>query len=844
MLHSVRTDSIFHVLTLRTHNRFWTTAVLASALAFVTAVDPPLLSGQQEQAALHERGAEIYRTLCAQCHGANGEGVEGEYDKPLYGDRPLDRLADLIERTMPEDEPELCVGDDAAAVSAYIYDAFYSPAAQGNPPDILPARLTNRQYQESIADLIGSFTSNLPDEGPEDQERRHGPSDDDSVPDEIKNAREGLRADYFQSDGMNKKDKRSIQRIDRFVDFDFGEGSPGENISPEQFSIAWSGSIIARETGVHEFRVRTPNGARLYVNADLQPGDANYRDDSSAPSQTPLIDAWVSSGEMREETGRVLLLGGRRYLIRLDFFKYKEKVSSIRLEWKPPHGDWGIPTDSDFAPTMVSRVAVVNSPFPADDRSLGYERGAAVSKEWFNAVTAGAIEVATEVDNRLDSLTHSQSDGGDRLEKLRTFANRFVSLAFRRPLTAAQQRTFVDTKFETAETPDQAVKRVVLFALLSPEFLFPGLNDRESPDAFDVASRLAMELWDSLPDETLLNVAASGGLDDMAGVREQVLRMTDDPRSRSKMLSFFHHWFEMDGERDLLKDDQVYPQFNHGIIADLRHSLNLLVEDVVWSEKSDYRQLLLADSLFLNDRLALLYGNADSGEPTEGFRRVTFDPKERSGVLTHPYLLSAFAYHNNSSPIHRGVFLTRNIVGRPLKPPPVAIEFKDGEFDRSLTMREKVTQVTKDNACMSCHSIINPLGFSLEEFDAIGRLRKEDNSKPVDTTSDYMTDSGEKVTFTGARDVAVHAAESPAAHQAFVNHLFHYTVKQPISAYGKHIPGQLRAQFEKNAFNIRDLFAEIVTVSAVERTTLETQARRSKYRQSKVHPASLHPENL
>ncbi|MEZ5327230.1 MAG: DUF1592 domain-containing protein [Verrucomicrobiales bacterium] len=827
---------------MRIHNQIWP-IVSSLSIALVAVFHPASLHGEEEVAVQKQRGAAIYRSQCAQCHGASGEGVDGEYDKPLYGSRSVEKLADLIGRTMPEDEPELCVGDDAAAVSAYIYDAFYSPDARGNPPEILPARLTNRQYLESIADLIGTFTDHQPEGNSERQGKRRGRRDE-SVPDEIKNATEGLRADYFESNGMNKKDKRSLQRIDPSVDFDFGEGSPAENINAEQFSIAWSGSIVARETGVHEFRVRTPNGARLYVNADLKPGDSNYRDDSSAPSQTPLIDAWVSSGEMREETGRVLLLGGRRYLIRLDYFKYKEKVSSIRLEWKPPHGDWEVPARSDFVPTMVSRVAVVNAPFPADDRSLGYERGAAVSKEWFNAVTAAAIEVATEVDDRIDSLSRSRPDAEDRVAKLRTFASRFVSLAFRRPLTAGQQRAFVDTKFETAETPEQAVKRVVLFSLLSPEFLFPTLNDRESPDAFDIASRLAMELWDSLPDETLLNVAASGGLDDISGVREQIQRMTDDPRTRSKMLSFFHHWFEMDGERDLLKDDQVYPEFNPGVIADLRHSLNLSIEDIVWSENSDYRQLLLADSLFLNDRLVLLYGNADSGEPSEGFRRVTFAPAERSGVITHPYLLSAFAYHNNSSPIHRGVFLTRNIVGRPLKPPPVAIEFKDGEFDPSLTMREKVTQVTRDNACMSCHSIINPLGFSLEEFDAIGRLRKEDNSKPVDTTSDYTTDSGDKVTFTGARDVATHAANSPTAHQAFVNHLFHYIVKQPITAYGKQTPGQLRDQFEKNEFNIRDLLAEIVTVSAIEGTNLEIRARRSKYRQPKAHTASTHPENL
>ena len=783
--------------------------------------------------ASEEKGAAIFRLQCAQCHGANGEGVDDEYDQPLYGDRSLKSLTGLINRTMPEESPEECVGEDAAAVAAYIYDAFYSPAARARlrPPEILPSRLTNRQFRESVADLVGSFADESSEEYGETPRRRRGRGRRSApIPEEVLNAKEGLRADYYQSKGMNKKDKRSTVRIDTVIDFDFGEGSPAEDIAPEQFSIAWEGSIFARETGIHEFRVRTQNGARLYVNSDLKSGDYNRRDDSSAPSQLPLIDAWVSSGEMREETARIFLLGGRPYRVRLDYFKYKEKTASIRLEWKPPHGEWSVPSGSDFTPKTVRRVMVVNAPFPADDRSLGYERGAAVSKEWFSAVTTAAIEVAGEIEDRLDSLSRSRSGDDNRIARLKDFATEFCARAFRRPLSHSQLSSLVNAHFESADTPEQAVKRIVLFALSSPRFLYPDLAQTEAPDAFTIASRLALTLWDSVPDDELLNVAASGGLDDATGVREQIIRMSNDPRARAKMLSFFHHWFEMDGERDLLKDNKLFPEFDTSVIADLRHSLNLLINDIVWSDRSDYRQLLLADYLYLNDRLSVLYGAADSGEPSEGFRRVSLDQADRSGVLTHPYLLSSFAYHNNTSPIHRGVFLTRNIVGRPLKPPPVAIEFKDGEFDPSLTMREKVTQVTRDKACMGCHSLINPLGFSLERFDAIGRIRFEDNNKPVNTTSEFPSEGGEKVTFTGARDVARYAANSPTAHQAFVTHLFHYIVKQPTGAYGLDTLDKLKHAFTHSNYNIRDLLATIAEVAALHETQPRTTAVPARHR--------------
>ena len=194
------------------------------------------------------------------------------------------------------------------------------------------------------------------------------------------------------------------------------------------------------------------------------------------------------------------------------------------------------------------------------------------------------------------------------------------------------------------------------------------------------------------------------------------------------MRGFFHHWLAMDEREDLGKDPKLYPDFNQQIVADLRSSLERFVDDVVWSEGSDYRQLLLADYLYLNPRLADFY--KASGPDQSGFVKVSLPKDQRAGIFTHPYLLSANAYHDNTSPIHRGVFLSRKVLGRLLKPPPEAVAFKNEEFDPSLTMREKVAQLTKKTSCMQCHRVINPIGFSLESFDAVGRFRTEDNKKP------------------------------------------------------------------------------------------------------------------
>ena len=742
-------------------------------------------------------GAKIYMKRCAECHGDRGQGVAGEYDDPLFGDRSIKSLARLIERTMPEQDEKLCVGEDAVRVAEYIHGEFYSPDARARKgisgvARIELARRTVPQYRNAVADIIASLDP-----------KRTNPN--------FKTG--GLRGSYFSSEKMNKKHRHGFDRTDAAIDFDFKGGAPGEKIDPTQFSIAWEGSLVAPHTGEYEFRVTTPNGVRLYVNADLKEGDRNMRDDSSAPSRIPLIDGWVSSGaESRQLAGRVKLLGGRRYPLRLDYFKYQERLASIRFEWKPPHGTWSLLRGEHLSPDPASRTMVVTTPFPADDRSYGYERGTSISKQWHEATTRAAVEVANEVLDRIDKFTRSHSKDPQRSEKLKAYCAKFAAAAFRRPLGDAERKLFVDAQFGGSDDPETALKRCILLALKSPRFLYTDLSESSGKaDPYAVASRLALTLWDSIPDTPLMLAAKANRLQTREQVAAQARRMISDTRAREKLDAFFEHWLELE-ERDLTKDVKLYPQFDAQTIADLRHSLELFVDEVVWGEKSDYRQLLLADYLLLNDHLAKLYG---APPVSHGFQRVRVDPAQRSGILTHPYLLSAFAYHNNTSPIHRGVFLTRNIVGRRLKPPPVAVAFKDDEFDPSLTMREKVTQLTRDSACMACHSVINPLGFSLENFDAVGRWRTTDNKKTIDSKSDYTTLEGETIALKSARDIARHASESPAAHRAFITALFHHSVKQPAAGYGSETLETLRQHFAQNQFNIREILIEIATTTAL-----------------------------
>ncbi|MFM1769114.1 MAG: hypothetical protein RJA22_1643 [Verrucomicrobiota bacterium] len=732
-------------------------------------------------------GRQIYRKLCAECHGRSGEGVKGEYEEALHGDWSVEKLTRYIDRTMPEGNPGLCVGEDAAAVARFIHDTFYSREARARqtPPRVELVRLTNRQYATTLADLFKSFAD----------------------PDARPGAERGLRASYRNRSKGPDAGKASFERLDTTIDFNFGKGSPFVDPNApkstngvrttNEFSLSWRGALLAPESGDYEFVVESPNGVRLWVNDEDQ----------------PLIDAGVASANLTEHRGRRRLLGGRAYPLRLEFQRAaRDPEARIRLLWKPPHGSLQPLPSRHLAPINLGSTFVIATPFPADDSSVGYERGVMVSKEWDDATTQAAIEAARHVERHLDRLSRSRPGTADRNDQLRKFAAQFTEAAFRRPLTPEQRRVHVEAHFNPRTPPEESVKRVVLLALKSPRFLYLGL-ERAKPDDFEVASRLSYALWDSLPDRDLLRLAAEGSLRNPDTVNAQARRLLADPRARAKIRHFLHHWLQVNHVDDLSKDAELYPGFTPQVIADLRASLDLFLDDVVWGPGSDYRRLLLEDDFWVNQRLAGFYGVGQV--ETDEFRRVTLDPSQRSGVITHPYLLAAFAYSKSSSPIHRGVFLTRNIVGRALRPPPIATAFKDADFDPKLTMREKVAELTRPQACQSCHSVINPLGFSLEHFDAVGRFRTREGNRPIDAASDYTTDDGSVVKLKGARDVAEFAVGSEHAHRAFIEQLFHQLIKQPVLAYGSDTPAQLQAAFVQSGFNIQQLAINITTRAAL-----------------------------
>lgn len=731
-----------------------------------------------------EAGEAIYARQCASCHGKQGEGTK-RHSKPLAGARSLPQLTRLVLETMPEGKPGSLSEAEARDVSTHVFDRYYSPAAQERnaPPRIAVTRLTAPQYRNAVADVVASFRG-YPGWGPG----------------------RGLKGEYFKGRNYNRAD-RVLERVDPVVDFDWGVETPAEGIDAKQFSTRHNGSLRPPATGEYQFIVRTEHATRLFVN-DMK---------------TPVVDAWVKSGADKEYSGSIFLVAGRIYPLRLEMSKAKQGVDDtakekkkptlpamLHLEWVPPRGERQVVPDRCLAPNGSPAQLIVSTPFPPDDRSLGWERGSSISKGWHQAVTQASVEAAGWVREHLDELAGTKVDAPDRQLKARGFCKSFAERAWRRPLLEVEEKFLLDTVLVAAPEPGIGAQKVVLAVLQSPAFLYQRVGNTTGPRA--VAERLAWTLWDSVPDPELSRAAAEGRLGTPAQIAAQAGRMINDPRGHAKMMGFFRHWLRLDQATDIAKDAARFPGFDRALVADLRESLERQVEEVALGDRPDYRRLLTGDEVYLNDRLAAFYGTALPAEA--GFRRLPLNPAERAGVLTHPYLLASLAYNQETSPIHRGVFLARSLLGVAMRPPPEAVSPLAPDLHPSLSTRERVTLQTQATACISCHGIINPLGFSLEGFDAVGRIRVLDRARPVDCQGAYLARDGVEKKFKGARQLATFLAESPEAHDAFIQQLFHHLVQQPERAFGTGVPDELRQGLVADQYDIRKLAVRVATRTA------------------------------
>ena len=315
--------------------------------------------------------------------------------------------------------------------------------------------------------------------------------------------------------------------------------------------------------------------------------------------------------------------------------------------------------------------------------------------------------------------------------------------AYRRPVTESDVQPLL-VFFESGRREggfDAGIQRALEAVITDPEFLFrverapvdlaPGAAYRVSD--LDLASRLSFFLWSSLPDDELLSLAAQGQLGDPQVLTQQVRRMLDDRRSSAVVHNFFGQWLSLRALQSAAPTPGIFPEFNEDLRQAFRQETTLFLESQLRDDRAVW-DLISADYTFVNQRLARHYGMPHVYG--SHFRRVTFGDQRRAGLLGHGSLLTVTSYGHRTSPVLRGQWVLNTLLGAPPPPPPPNVpELEENDVEHEpRSLRERLEAHRRNAACAGCHARMDPLGFALENFDAIGRWRTTDAGRPIDAS--------------------------------------------------------------------------------------------------------------
>lgn len=456
-------------------------------------------------------------------------------------------------------------------------------------------------------------------------------------------------------------------------------------------------------------------------------------------------------------------------LVRLSHRQYRNTVSDLfEFESLP---------EADFVPDSLDGFEFDTSSALRVDLRLGPQYRAAAE-----AVAERVVADESQLAQLLPCEPSSEGCASQFIEE-------FGARAFRRPLTPVQRDRFA-ALFEAAaslvDSGDPFLDGVQLSLeafLQSPQFLYrveasegPVVEGREALDGWEVASRLSYFLYDSMPDTELFEAARSGDLETREGVERAARRMLRSPRAASKLASFHRQAWQFGRFASIAPDEAAFPNVPDNFVERVGEAADLFLADVI-AQGGGLREFLTAPFAYVDEGLAPLYGREVAG----GMTRVELDG-DRRGMLMQVGFLASNAYSQKTDPIHRGLFVLRDLLCREVpEPPPDAQMASLPRTDEPIeTTRDEISLLTGQISCVRCHSQINPPGFAFEGFDAVGQVRETENGVPVDTTGEIRLD-GEMVEFEGPSDLVEALAQSQEARDCYTSRWLEFANGRPLA---------------------------------------------------------------
>ncbi len=479
-------------------------------------------------------------------------------------------------------------------------------------------------------------------------------------------------------------------------------------------------------------------------------------------------------------------------------------------------------THSQYNQTVAELLGDQTQParqFPSEDFVLGFTNsaeGQSISPLLVEAYAQAAARLARNAgrSGKLKELAACATPGVQPCTV--RFVRTFGKSAFRRPLSSAEVARF-------ARLND--LQLIVEAMLQSPDFLF-----RSEPGAYGAASRLSYLLSNTLPDRELTRLADGRALREARQIEASARRMLADPRARLALDEFAGQWLRFDRVRNAIREGRLFPEFGAELAAAMTEETSRLFRHLVWN-KQDFRGFFNANYTFVNASLAQLYGLA---APEREFSLVTFPADtRRAGVLGHASFLTMTSKPEETSPTERGLFVREHFLCQIVPPPPPGVDTTLPAVmeDRPMSNRERLSVHLSNPGCAACHRLVDPIGFGLQQFDAIGRFRekqvmlvypaidKRQNQGtrrigeavqiPVDTSANIV--GLPNSAFTNAAEAGRVLANSPVCQRCVVKQYFRYAMNRQESAADQTAIGAIFERFRRSGFQFQELVLGVVT---------------------------------
>lgn len=740
-----------------------------------------------------EKLGEFFSNYCFQCHGDEkqkadlnlqarlGKGAPQAADRDLWAEA----VKLLSKGEMPPEKKPQPSAELRAAVIADLTSrvAAFDAAVPDNPGRVTVRRLNREEYNNTIRDLLAVDFKPA----------------DDFPPDEIS----------FGFDNIGDALTISPVLMEKYLD---------------------AAESIARQAIVTKTPAWPPVST---VRGDKLKG-VSYENDNS---------------NLRAERGRLGLFREGEGQMSFDAPEdgdYEIRIRAHQDRAGPEHAHMAIKVDGK----EIDRVDVINR----SDKPTTFTRKVAL-KKGKHLIAAGYMNNFNsdgdrnlylhwiEVQGPLGSvappmpgphrrLIPSPPKPGEEPEHARQLLQEFASKAWRRPATAeeaARLAKLVDLVMDDGENFATGMQVALQAVLTSPNFLFRWELDGRTDQAtgarelggYELASRLSYFIWSSLPDDELFARAADGSLTKPEILKSEALRLLGDPRSSALIGNFSGQWLQTRNLDTLEPDPELFPEFDDELREAMRRESELFFQSIVRDDRS-VLDLIAADYTFLNERLAQHYGI--EGVRGEEFRRVALEPEHhRGGILGQGAILTLTSNATRTSPVNRGKWVLEQLLGTPPPPPPADVpELPESEAaNASASLRERLEMHRASPDCAGCHAKMDPIGFALENYDAIGRWRDLDGKFPIDSSG--ILPGGVKIR--GAEDLKKVISTREDFLKTLSERMLTYSLGRGTEAYDRKVINGIAAKLNQGEQRFSVLLTEVVLSDPFRRRNVEEPSR-------------------